>query len=186
MVSYYWQGDHFLGKSSFLSNIASGKRTQTIPTCHVAMRAKDWRAVYGLTLGEDIAVAVKRTLDNWFFHYPKNDFNVWMSDQDIMTEHLCRQEWFPLGRPPDDGQAHAHGEVLFIPRPGHPPLDRLCRSVPHRWDGPFDPMKWTDAHMHKNPAGEAWANALKIIAALLPQHVTWAKQYHKSYVEASR
>lgn len=186
VVAPYWNGDHFLNKFSFLKAVAEKRRSQTIPTCHVAMRARDWRKMYNLTPGADISVAVKRTLDDWFAHFPKDDFNVWMSDQDIMTWKLCQQEWFPDGTPPHhDPGIHASGDVLFAGRRGYPPVDRLCRSVPALWQMPFDPNAWMDAHMHKNPTAlEPWAYASNIIQALLPQHAAWAAKYHKSYVEA--
>lgn len=150
------------------------------------MRASEWRKIYNLTPGEDIATAVKRTLDDWFARFPKDDFNTWMSDQDIMTWKLCLQEWFPEGTPPHhDPGIHASGDVLFVGRRGHPPVDRLCRSVPSLWQMPFDPKAWVDAHMHKNPTAlEPWAYALNIIEAMMPQHAEWAKNYHKAYVEA--
>lgn len=185
-TSFYSNGDHFLGKTAFLKAVALVKRSQTIPTCHVAMRASEWRKIYNLTPGEDIATAVKRTLDDWFARFPKDDFNTWMSDQDIMTWKLCLQEWFPEGTPPHhDPGIHASGDVLFVGRRGHPPVDRLCRSVPSLWQMPFDPKAWVDAHMHKNPTAlEPWAYALNIIEAMMPQHAEWAKNYHKAYVEA--
>ena len=192
-VIYYWQGDHFLGKNHFLKAVAAGKRSQTIPTCHVAMRALDWRRIYELE-GDSIAPdrgisqAVGRTLEDWFTRTPKDAFNLWMSDQDILTERLCRQEWFPAGTPPHSSpEAHVSGEVLFIPRPGHPPLDRLCRSVPERWLGSFEPERWIDAHVHKVPYGaEVWAMLLPIVHALLPDKVPWAVDYRNTYWEACR
>lgn len=182
----YWNGDHFVGKTAFLKAVALGKRSQTIPTCHVAMRAKDWRKIYNLIPGQDIGAAVKRTLDNWFARFPKDDFNVWMSDQDILTWKLCLQEWFPDGTPPHhDPGIHASGDVLFVGRRGHPPVDRLCRSVPSLWQLPFDPNMWVDAHLPKNPTTpEHWAQLLPIIEAMLPQHADFARKYHKTYTEA--
>lgn len=187
-VSLYWQGDHFLSKHAFLKAISEGRRSQTIPLCHVVMRAYAWRQVYGINIGENITKVVERTLDDWFDRFPKNDFNIWMSDQDIMTTKLCEQPWFPSGTPPHDSpHTHASGEVLFVPRPGHPPLDRLCRSILSRWQEPFDPTRWTDAHVHKTPySSEHWAQLLPIIETLLPQHAEWAKKYHHDYIEASK
>jgi len=186
-VSYYFNGDHFLGKTNFLSRVAEGKRSQTIPTCHVAMRMSDWRDIYGLEQGECISTAIKCTLDDWFARFPKDDFNVWMSDQDILTERLCRQSWFPKGTPPEDGEAHSNGDVLFVGRKGHPPQDRLCRSVPELWEGPFDPDRWVDAHVHKNPmSDEHWPKLLEIVDTLLPEHSDWARRYRGEYIEAAK
>ncbi|MES2179818.1 MAG: hypothetical protein V4550_18300 [Gemmatimonadota bacterium] len=197
-VSYYWNGDHFVGKTAFLKAIAAGKRTQTIPTCHVAMRAKDWRETYGLNVGENLYDAVKRTLDIWFRTYPADSFNTWMSDQDIMTANLCRQPWFPTGTPPDDGGTHASGDVLFVGRRGHPPVDRLCRSVYESWVAQTfaeggarlrlaDPARWTDAHVFRAPfADDNWMRLLMLIDAYIPEHGTWARGYRNEYVEAGK
>jgi hypothetical protein len=180
-VCYYWNGDHFHSKQVFLGAVAERRRHQTIPTCHVAMRAADWRAIYGLTPGESIAAATQRTLDEWFTRYPRDGFNTWMSDQDIMTERLCRQEWFP------DWAPVSNRSVLFVPRPGHPPVDRLDRSHVNDWLAPFDASRWTDAHVHKAPeSDEHWPLLLKVIDAVIPQHVEWARAYRERYVEASR
>lgn len=183
---YFWNGDHWTSKASVLGKVTAGQRFQTIPTCHVAMRAKTWRDVYGLTPGESITEAVERTLGRWFERFPRNDFNVWMSDQDIMTHHLCSQPWFPTGRPPEDGNAHVNGEVLFVGRSGHPPRDRLDRAHPRDWERPFAPTQWTDAHVHKTPASlEHWAQLLPIIEFVLPKYTSWARKYHQDYLEAT-
>ncbi len=194
VVAPYANGDHFIGKSHFLKAVAEGRRSQTIPTCHVVMRAKDWREVYGLgALSDgdgDVTGAVRRTLDAWFKRFPRDTFNEWMSDQDILTAKLCDQPWFPDGAPPFEGGAVTVGAggVLMVTRPGHPPIDRLCRSVLGPWMEDFNLSRWTDSHVFKNPtAPEHWDKLLPIVEAVLPQkYWAWAMNYHKAYVEASK
>lgn len=188
LVSYYWQGDHFLGKSAFLRACQERRRGQTIPICHAAMRAKTWREVYRLE-PERVADAVKRTLDWWFEQMaPKNDTNLWMSDQDTLTYNLCCQTWFPTGMPPHHlGAAFEAGEVLFVGRVGHPPVDRLDRGGPPSdwWQGDFDAAKWVDAHLLKEPYTEGnWECLLRIIDVLLPDHARWARSYRAAFVAA--
>lgn len=204
-VIYYSNGDHFQGKKITLERAAKGLPCQTIPTCHVAMRAETWRQVYGISAttphyqvipNGDVTAAVKHTLDTWFAKRQTSethDANMvrWMSDQQIMTEKLCEQEWFPEGVPPDDRFANSavYGKngVYFVPRRGHPPVDRLDRSHPQAWRAPFNPNQWTDAHVHKAPdSPEHWETLLPIVGALLPKHAAWAKEYHRRYVEASK
>ncbi len=184
-VSYFWNGDHFLGKQIFLDKVSIRQRSQTIPTCHVVMRARDWREVYGLTVGENLADAVERTLIDWYERFPRDNFNVWMSDQDIMTERLCRQSWFPNGRPPEDGEAHAKDGVLFVGRRGHPPIDRLDRGHIADWDQLFDAKRWTDAHVLRAPYyPQNWQRLLPVIDALIPEHSAWAREYHRAWVSS--
>lgn len=174
-VCYYGNGDHFQGKDVTMRRVAQGLRTQTIPTCHVAMRAKDWREIYSLDSAANPAAHIKRTLDSYIAaRAPGGDagMDLWMSDQQIMTEALCQQTWFPQ-------------MALMVERRGHPPVDRLCRSVLEYWQEPFDPARWTDAHLHKSPeSDEHWAYELQIIRALMPQHAEWAQQYRDEYVRA--
>ncbi len=171
-VCYYANGDHFKGKEDVLERAARGLCSQTIPTCHVAMRAADWRSIYGIDGGGDYAGCAKKTLDAWFAVRAKEgDHGMvqWMSDQQIMTEALCHQVWFP-------------GMAKMIERRGHPPLDRLCRSVPERWQELFDASKWVDAHVHKNPDAEGnWRTLLPIVESLMPQHADWARDYREAY-----
>lgn len=170
-VLYYANGDHFQGKKTTLERAAMGLGTQTIPTCHAVMRAGDWRRIYGLIPG-DVAGSIKQSLDAWLPSRTGREasFSLWMSDQQLMTEALCQQFWFP-------------SQVHMIERRGHPPIDRLCRSVPSYWGtGEFDPLKWTDAHMPKSPdSTENWKDALLIVDALLPHHSAWARAYHEEY-----
>lgn len=189
---YYANGDHFQGKEVTLERAAAGLPCQTLPTCHAVMRGKDWREVYDVIPG-DVASSTRKTLDEWFATRSKSSTHDdgmvrWMSDQQIMTEKLCRQPWFPSGAPPSGDGAHVIGEVLFINRRGHPPVDRLDRSHLHDWStGPFQARKWTDAHMHKAPEEAAqWSATLPIVDACLPNHAEWARRYHDRYVEASQ
>jgi hypothetical protein len=177
-VCYYSNGDHFSSKQDVLERADRGLGSQTIPTCHVAMRARDWRAIYGLTSGESVAVAAKRTLDAWLpgrVEVPGRDMgmHVWMSDQQIMTEALCQQFWFP-------------DKALMVERRGHPPLDRLDRSHRNDWNT-FDASRWTDAHVHRTPWGDwEWSTLLPIVDALLPDHSKWVREYRAKFVEAMK
>jgi hypothetical protein len=188
-VLYYANGDHFQGKEVTLDRAARGLGCQTLPTCHVAMRASDWRAIYGLTEG-DIVGSVKRTLAGWFAgRADGQDANMvrWMSDQQIMTEALCQQRWFPNGPLPSQYGAVVAGMILVVNRHGHPPVDRIDRSVPGTWTQPIELDRWTDAHLHKAPDSDAhWANELAILRAALPAHAEWADDYRRLYVEASK
>lgn len=190
MVSYYWNGDHFQGKSQTNRAVWEGARFQTLPTCHVAMRAALWREVYGLEQGIPIAKSVQRTLDTWIKTRTGEDasFDLWMSDQDVMTARLCAQEWFPSGRPPEDGGAHEADGVLFVGRQGHPPNDRLDRSHPEAWLNQLDVKnRYTDAHVHRSPyKSEVFAQLLPLVAAFMPQHLDWALKYFSEYTEASQ
>lgn len=176
-ISYYSNGDHFISKEDVLSKFESGVGFQSIPTCHVVMRAKEWRSSYNLT-PNNLVGSVKHTLDGYLrprmskAEALKQDvgFEVWMSDQRVLTHHLCAQPWFPT-------------EVQFIERAGHPPADRLDRSHKNDWLGTFDPSRWSDAHVH-HPADsdEHWPTVLPIIETLLPQHAAWARLYREVFV----
>lgn len=190
-VLYYANGDHFEGKDITLARTAKGWASQTIPTCHAVVRAADWRAMYQ-PIVDDVPGSIKKTLDAWLPSrtpvpgYDRGMF-IWMSDQQVMTEGLCQQPWFPHGAPPAEMGPRVSGSVLFINRRGHPPVDRLCRSVDGGaksviWQEPPDPSKWIDAHIHKAPDSEAhWATLLPIIDALAPQHSEWARKYREEF-----
>lgn len=172
-VLYYGNGDHFQGKEVTIERSSHGLGTQTIPTCHTVMRARDWRAIYGF-VRNDVAASIKKSLDAWLptrAVVPGRDanMNLWMSDQQLMTEALCQQTWFP--------------QMAFsIERRGHPPVDRLDRSVLEYWGDNLDVSRWTDAHLHKAPdSDEHWRDELKILCAHLPQHVEWANAYREEY-----
>ncbi len=176
-VSYYSNGDHFVSKENVLERASQGLGTQTIPTCHVAMRAKDWRAIYQPLAG-DVAGSVKKLLDAWMPTRVAVEgydlgMHLWMADQQIMTVALCKQPWFPSG-------------MYNIPRHGHPPIDRLDRCHPDDWARKFDIARWTDAHVHKAPFRDGiWSTMLKIIDAVVPQHSAWAREYRDEFVAAA-
>lgn len=191
-VCYYANGDHFSSREEVLGRAAAGLRSQTLPTCHVAMRARDWRTIYALVPG-DVAGSLENTLSAWLAQRSQEDtdsaLTLWCADQQIMTEALCHQSWFPRGeldlRPGVLDTAH----VRFISREGHPPVDRIDRAVPG-WSakyGEFDPTWWVDAHVHRAPySDEHWADEFPIFETLLPQHAKWAREYREAYVAAGR
>ncbi len=167
-------GDGFEGKESFLEKATRLIRGQTIPTCHVVMKVRTWRTLYGLTAGDDIATATKRTMDWWIIPRvagkSKMDagFIAWMSDQDVLTYKLASQDWFPEG-------------VVWVPRRGSPPVDRLCRSVPEVW-GNKDYVRFTDVHCWKAPdSDDHWAMLRDIIACFLPRRLAWADDYRTRF-----
>lgn len=189
VVCYYANGDHFMGKLDALAKHDAGASFQSLPTCHVAMRARDWRAIYGLVLG-DLHGSISRTMNSSLApirqaHPEQHGWIEWMSDQWHMTERVCRQEWFPEFRLDDknvDGRFDV-GEVTFINRRGHPPLDRLCRSVPERWATRYDVGQWTDAHVHKNvDKPGTWEVTFPLIESYLPEHAAWADQYRQGFI----
>jgi hypothetical protein len=188
-VFYYANGDHFQGKDITLARAGQGLGTQTIPSCHVAMRAKDWRVLYDVIAG-DVAGSVKKSLDAWLPSravYQGRDLNMtlWMSDQQLMTEALCQQNWFPFGAPPSGMGPQVAGALLFVNRYGHPPTDRLDRSVTP-WPEIFDATKWTDAHVFRQPwIEEHWRELHKIVKALLPEQDNWALAYRDAYLGAA-
>lgn len=189
-VCLYSNGDHFQGKTDVLTRFDAGGGFQSIPTCHVAMRAKDWREIYDIQPDDTIIGATHRTLEKmkpWLSRCADQGLAKWCCDQWYITERLCRQPWFPdkpIPHPcPPGGRMLESEHVLLVERYGHPPFDRLDRSMPQAWQGPFKPEKWTDAHLPKNPHGdEQWKTILPLIEALLPQHATWAEMYRNLYV----
>ena len=191
-VLYNANGDHFQGKAETDRRVREKIPYQSIPTCHVAMRAGTWRQAYRYASG-DVRQAVCATLDGWLrpkfddpaYHDP--GFEEWMSDQRILTEHLIAQPWFPEFRV-DDKNRHDRfdeGDVRFITRRGHPPDDRLCRSVPSLWSANYDPARWTDGHMHKaSHRADVWQVTHPVLAAHLPARAAWANQYRDEYLAA--
>lgn len=188
-VLLYSNGDHFAGAAETLRRAAAGTAYQSIPTCHVIMRAETWRDTYRYISSDPVA-SMAWTLGRWLnpkLRKPGNDpgWESWMSDQRIVTEYLCAQPWFPEFRVDDknrDGVYHV-GEVVFVTRHGHPPLDRLDRSLTNDWKvRPYYP-RWTDAHMHKNPFNlEHWHDTVPIIEHHMPQHLEWAQRYREEFV----
>lgn len=170
-VCYYSNGDHFKSKEDVLEGFRDCRPFQSIPTCHVTMRACEWRTVYDL-IPDDVLGSTRVTLKDvaeWVKRYPDPNFALWCSDQWLVAEHLCRQAWFP-------------DAALMIPRYGHPPTDRLDRSAPNDWRVPFE-MKYTDAHLLKKPHEEgAWGCLLPIIDTLLPDQAAWAREYREAFV----
>lgn len=182
--------DHFQGKAEVLRRALVGEPYQSLPTCHVIMRAATWREVYQYVT-TDVATSMQWTLGRWL---PRKlevsrdpEFERWMSDQRIVTEKLCEQEWFPEFRLDDKNKEAVFrvGEVLFVTRYGHPPLNRLDRFYAGGdWKArPFEPFRWIDAHVHKNFLGDdTWADALAIIDELLPQRSSWARNYREKFM----
>ena len=187
LVSLYSNGDHFFGKTDVLTRFDAGGGFQSIPTCHVTMRAKDWREIYEIVPG-DIVASTKKTFDKmepWLARCPDQNLARWCCDQWYVTERVCRQPWFPTAAPPHPcppgGRMFSSENVLLVERYGHPPVDRMDRSI-GSWKayGTFDITRWTDAHVHKNPfTPEHWDDELPVIQALLPQHAAWAQQFYE-------
>lgn len=168
---YYSNGDHFQGKEDVIAKADAGCGFQTIPTCHVTMRVWDWKERYGLTDDLSYASAIKRTMDSWMGALsPQCDrnFEIWMMDQRVVTDRLCRAPWFP-----DD--------VLMIPRDGHPSADRLCRSIPNLWTQPLT-GQYVDAHIWNAPDREdRWKMIRPLIEYYLPQHLGWADDFRNAF-----
>jgi hypothetical protein len=193
LVMLYSNGDHFQGKEVTLDRTSRGLGSQTIPTCHVAMRVRDWRAIYQPVAG-DVAASVKKSLDAWMpSRVSTEGYNanmaLWMSDQQLMTVALCQQPWFPSGPPPQGEGAHAvstpGGTVLFVNRRGHPPVDRLDRSHAEDWAS-SDVSRWVDAHVHRDPfSDEHWSSLHKLIEQTVPEHAAWAQEYRDAIVRVS-
>lgn len=168
-VCYYSNGDHFVSKENVLERAKKGLGAQTIPTCHVAMRAQQWRDVYGL-VEDDVAGSIEKTMAVWVPRRaatPDPNMVLWMSDQQIMTEKLCAQDWFPE-------------RVLMVQRHGHPPVDRLDRAQP-TW-AHLDPNDYVDAHIYRGPESEKWNELIRVFATVLPEMETWAREYREAYV----
>lgn len=155
---YYANGDHF----------------QTFPTCHITLRARDWRELGYGPVGANITEKVDSFVAEWLEtdakHWPWKDrnFAIWMSDQAGITDRLRRAPWFDALKP--------------IERSGHPPVDRIDRGC---WRDlrPDD----VDAHIQRAPDEPGiWPNVFKLFSELLPEHAEWAKEYHRRYWEAYR
>lgn len=157
-VCYYANGDHY----------------QTIPTCHVAMRASMWREVYGLRTDVSIESQIVKSVTAWLPHrqFWQNDpnFALWMSDQAMMSDKLRAQPWF--ANP---------AESKMVERRGHPPADRIDRGA---WPAEYDVTKYTDAHLLR-PADqpENWPRVRDLLWRIAPDEVEWADRYQQEYVE---
>lgn len=174
VVCYYSNGDHFnlTNKDEILALAERGLGSATLPTCHVAMRAGDWSALYQPKRG-DVSGSIKRSLETWLPSRTGRpaSMSLWMSDQQLMTEKVCQQPWFP---------AHA----LMIERIGHPPMDRLDRSH-SPWPKVIEPEQWTDAHMHRTPWSDVrWEDCLNLVKTFLPERTGVAQAYHRAWVRA--
>jgi hypothetical protein len=153
---------------------ANGDLYQTYPTCHVTLRARDWRALGYGPIGANITDKVEEAVTNWLRddapHWPwkERNFAIWMSDQALITDRLRRASW--------------HDELKPVERHGHPPTTRIDRTA-------WRPMKPddVDAHILRAPdEPENWPRILELFGQLLPQWKNWAIAYHKAYWEAYR
>ena len=175
---YGANGDHFLGKQDVLRKVASGEDFQSIPTCHIAMRAREWRALYD-PVPDDLGASIVKTLGAWLppaiSRDPKpdrEDWHAWMSDQRIVTHKLCQQDWFP-------------GDAALFHRRGVPPVDRLDRNHLGDWVDTFDATRWVDAHLLRAPDEDGqWEYLLPIVDHLLPEYAGWAREYRAEYARA--
>ena len=64
---YYANGDRFEGKAKTMRRAEGRIPYQSIPTCHVTMRAGTWRELYKYTTS-DPATEMRATLDDWLKH----------------------------------------------------------------------------------------------------------------------
>lgn len=181
LVSYYSNGDHFFGKANVLERFTARMPFQTLPMCHVAMRASEWRTLLGISLMNEPSIAASADYHlaeydrSFLAHFagPDRGMAIWCADQYMLTHRICAQDWFP-------------SEALLIQRRGLPPDDRLDRGNWRDWSPDrFDADRWTDAHVHKGPEEpERWATLLPVIDALMPQHSSWARAYREDYCRA--
>ncbi len=172
-VSYYSNGNNFISKENVLQIAERRGEYQDLPTCHLTMRVATFRDVYG-NEGMTPRDSMKRVLDAWL--RPRQEgkdpsgasWQAWMSDQRHATERLCRQSWFPQ-------------EVLFVPREGQPPVDRLDRSKLIDWDN-LNVNRWTDCHVIRPTTTEGnWQKVRPIFANLLPQHIEAIDKYREAF-----
>lgn len=172
----YSNGDNFVSKENVLNLADQRKGYQTLPTCHVVMQAKTWREVYGYGPTSDLRGLLKTYLDAWLWPRQQGktpseaSWEAWMSDQRIMTERLCRMDWFPQ-------------DVALVPRHGQPPSDRLDRGHPADWEN-VSVGKWTDSHIVR-PADQEphWPKIRELLKNAVPQHMDYIDGYRKAFVE---
>ena len=162
--------DNFTSKAEALALIAQGKRFQTIPTCMVTMRAREWRECYGYKVGTPLNEAVAKTLEDWRILFIDKrqkepmwrNFDIWMQDQDIVTYNMMRQPWFEK-------------EAKLLQRPPGRRLDRSSWS-----EGSLDTA--LDAHIFNAPDREVNWNRLRlVIEKYIPQHLAWADAYRSDF-----
>jgi hypothetical protein len=173
-VSYYSNGNNFISKENVLAIAAQQGEYQDLPTCHLTMRVKTWRDLFG-NAGMSPRDSMKRVLDAWL--KPRMEgkipsaagWQAWMSDQRVTTEKLCRADWFP-------------NQALLIERKGQPPVDRLDRAHPSDWQN-LDVSKWLDCHTIR-PADQDphWAKVRPIFAHLVPSFMDKIDAYRESFV----
>lgn len=173
VVSYYSNGNNFISKDNVLAIAARQGEYQDLPTCHIAMRARTWRDLYGND-GMAPRDSMKRVLDAWL--KPRQEgkkpsdasWQAWMSDQRITTEKLCRADWFPQ-------------EALLIERKGQPPVDRLDRAHPSDWSLPMS--QWQDCHTIR-PADQDphWAKVRPIFTHLVPSFMGRIDAYREAFI----
>lgn len=153
---------------------ANGDHYQTYPTCHVTLKARDWRSLGYGPIGKDLTESVEVAVTAWLRddapHWPWKDrnFAIWMSDQALITDRLRRATW--------------HDELKPVERHGHPPSTRIDRTV-------WRPMKAddVDAHIQRAPdEPHVWPNVLQLFTQLLPKRGAWAAAYHQKYWESYR
>lgn len=155
LALYYSNGDHY----------------QTFPTCHQVARARTWREIMGYKEGDDLRTAVLRNLEPWLkgnaYGFKDPNFAVWMSDQAMATDKIKAWKGFP-------------GLAMQIERPGHPPADRVDRSV---WPKALDLKGKTDAHVLR-PADQPgnWERVRELFGKLCPKRLEWADHYRERYL----
>jgi hypothetical protein len=169
---YFHQHEGWVARG--VSLYANGDHYQTIPTCHLILRVKDWRKLGYGEANQSISGMIKTNLDPWLETYrqrwPWNDRNmaVWMSDQAMMTDKLRASGFY------DD--------VAKVERYGHPPADRLDRN---NWPaGPYKLEDFVDAHLFKAPDQPGnWERIFDVFKKILPQHADFAADYRERYVK---
>lgn len=154
VVSYYSNGDH----------------GSTFPTCHIAMRVKDWRTLYPMTTPvweRQIEKSIQEWLPTRKFWKDDTNFALWMSDQAMMTDKI-RAKYRPE-------------EIKCIERVGHPPKDRIDRGC---WPAEYQVEDFVDAHLPR-PADqpENWPRVLALFSQLLPEYTDWAVKYQEAYIQ---
>lgn len=168
---FYHQHEDFPGK--FTLYYANGDHYQSFPTCHQTARAKDWRELYRLKPNGDVAGQCKWTLDGYILPRiagktpAEAGWVAWMSDQWSSSEKIKAAPWFP-------------GGTRQIERAGHPPVDRIDRSV---WPtGPLSITGMVDAHMPKAPNEETyWPKVRELLGLLLPARVATYSAFRDAY-----
>lgn len=172
---YYANGDAFESGADAIAKFEANRRFFTIPMCHVAMRAREWRSSYNL-LADDLTGSMRQTFARYGIgdasNCPDGETEVgwtwWVnSDQRVLTYVLAKQPWF-------DSSTH------YVVRVGRPPIDRLDRSTKSWSKGPLDLDLYVDAHVHKKPE-TAWQDLEPIIARFLPNKLAWAEGFHRAW-----